>query len=227
MIEVLIVEDDQGIAEIHHQYLQRVSDFEVSGIALSIADAKIHIHAKPPQLILLDVYLPDGTGLELLKYIRSQDLAIDVMLLTAAKEAATLQEALRNGVFDYILKPVVFPRLQESLQNYRTYLQRLTQNSSFEQQDVDKLMPMSEGASGGAENKRRLPKGVDAVTLDKVRALFREHASLTAELAGKQIGSSRTTARRYLEYLVSCNELSPEVAYGAVGRPERVYHRVA
>ncbi|GAD01144.1 response regulator [Agarivorans albus] len=224
MIQVLIVEDDAGIAEIHRQYLQRVSDFEVSGIALSIADALIHIKAKPPQLLLLDVYLPDGTGLELLKHIRSQDLAIDVMLLTAAKEASTLQEALRNGVFDYILKPVVFPRLQESLNNYKNYLRRLDQNSSFEQQDVDKLMPMSEGAV--AESKKRLPKGVDAVTLDKVRALFSEHASLTAELAGKQIGSSRTTARRYLEYLVSCNELTPEVAYGAVGRPERVYHRV-
>ncbi|MGY5450233.1 response regulator [Agarivorans sp. MS3-6] len=224
MIQVLIVEDDAGIAEIHRQYLLRVSDFEVSGIALSIADAMIHINAKPPQLVLLDVYLPDGTGLELLKHIRSQDLAIDVMLLTAAKEAATLQEALRNGVFDYILKPVVFPRLQESLNNYRNYLRRLDQNSSFEQQDVDKLMPMSEGVVG--EAKKRLPKGVDAVTLDKVRALFTEHSALTAELAGKQIGSSRTTARRYLEYLVSCNELNPEVAYGAVGRPERVYHRL-
>ncbi|GDY24857.1 transcriptional regulatory protein [Agarivorans sp. Toyoura001] len=224
MIQVLIVEDDAGIAEIHRQYLQRVSDFDVSGIALSIADAMIHINAKPPQLLLLDVYMPDGTGLELLKYIRSQDLAIDVMLLTAAKEASTLQEALRNGVFDYILKPVVFPRLQESLNNYKNYLRRLDQNSSFEQQDVDKLMPMSEGAT--AESKKRLPKGVDAVTLDKVRGLFTEHPALTAELAGKEIGSSRTTARRYLEYLVSCNELSPEVAYGAVGRPERVYHRL-
>lgn len=225
MIQVLIVEDDAGIAEIHRQYLLRVSDFEVSGIALSVADAMIHINAKPPQLLLLDVYLPDGTGLELLKHIRSQDLAIDVMLLTAAKEAATLQEALRNGVFDYILKPVVFPRLQESLNNYKNYLRRLDQNSSFEQQDVDKLMPMSEGIV--VESKKRLPKGVDAVTLDKVRALFSEHASLTAEQAGKHIGSSRTTARRYLEYLVSCNELSPEVAYGAVGRPERVYHRLS
>jgi two-component system CitB family response regulator len=225
LIQVLIVEDDAGIAEIHRQYLLRVSDFEVSGIALSVADAMIHINAKPPQLLLLDVYLPDGTGLELLKHIRSQDLAIDVMLLTAAKEAATLQEALRNGVFDYILKPVVFPRLQESLNNYKNYLRRLDQNSSFEQQDVDKLMPMSEGIV--VESKKRLPKGVDAVTLDKVRALFSEHASLTAEQAGKHIGSSRTTARRYLEYLVSCNELSPEVAYGAVGRPERVYHRLS
>ncbi|RKF18532.1 response regulator [Alginatibacterium sediminis] len=220
MIHVLIVEDDPGIAEIHQQYLKQVDGFSVQGVALSIMEAKIQLKAKPPQLVLLDVYLPDGTGIELLQFIRGEGLAVDVIMLTAASEASTLQNAMRNGVFDYILKPIIFPRLRDSLYKYQKYLSQVNQRQDIQQGDVDRLMPMSES---NTEQQPRPPKGIDSVTLDNIRQLFLEHPSLSADDAGKLIGSSRTTARRYLEYLVSCHELVPAVSYGSVGRPERIY----
>ncbi len=225
MYKILIVEDDAGIAEIHRHYIERIPGFTVSGIALSRAEAEIHLEANPPNLVLLDVFLVDGSGLDLLHEIRTREIAVDVMLLTAATEAATLQQAMRYGVIDYILKPVVFNRLEASLGNYRQYLAKLNQADSLKQSEVDRLMAMPD-TSTPASTGRNLPKGIDPVTLEKIRALFQQREALSAEEAGNAIGSSRTTARRYLEYLVSCDELSPEVAYGSVGRPERIYQKL-
>ncbi|GGO81999.1 transcriptional regulatory protein [Marinobacterium nitratireducens] len=227
-ISVVIAEDDPQIAEIQRRFIERVEGFEVRGIAHNTRDATDLVDVMRPDLLLLDIQFPDGSGLELLRRLRTDNSATDVVMITAAKEVDTLTEALRWGVFDYILKPVVFDRLQQALGNYRAHRQRLLQMQSLSQQEVDGLLPRS-GSGGGATRTapaaEPLPKGIDTLTLEKVRRVFRAKpsASLSAEQVGEQIGSSRTTARRYLEYLVGTRELSADVAYGSVGRPERQY----
>ncbi|WP_323956676.1 response regulator [Aeromonas caviae] len=220
MIKILIVEDDPAIAEIHRRFVQRLAGFEVLGVALTLFDAREQIGILRPDLVLLDVWLPDGEGFSLLRELRQAGASLDVILLTAAREAAALQEAMRLGVVDFILKPVVFERLRDTLEKYRQSIAALAALADIDQQAVDTLFgtPLQQVAAEG------LPKGIDALTLQRVlTALTSEAAS--AEEIGSRIGVSRTTARRYLEFLVGQQLASPELEYGTVGRPERRYRK--
>lgn len=221
-IRLLIVEDDRQIAEIQRRFVERLDAVELCGIAHSLEDAQDLIDVLQPDLMLLDVYFPEGSGLDLLRQMRADNSATDVILITAAREVTTLRSALRGGVFDYILKPLVYERLEEAINNYRQHLDTLDGLQNVAQKEVDALLPRGQTESH-AEPVTRLPKGIDALTLDKIRAVLSEGQDWSAEAVGQRIGASRTTARRYLEYLVSTDELGAEVNYGTVGRPERRY----
>ena len=221
-LQVLIVEDDPKIAEIHRHFTEKVAGFQVCGIADSLEDADKMSSLLEPDLILLDLYFPEGLGTEILWKLRARHQATDVILITAAKELGPLQEAMRGGVFDYILKPVMFPRFQEALQRFSEHRRQLQCETRLEQQDIDRLLHPYKDSKPGDPS---YPKGIDPLTLKKVRAAFdKPHPDgLSAEEVGQGIGASRTTARRYLEYLTAGGQLSAELIYGAVGRPERRY----
>jgi len=223
-IRVVIAEDDPQIAEIQKRFLSRIEGFELVGIAHGIAEAKDLVEVLKPDLLLLDIYFPDGTGLDLLRQLRSQHSTTDVILITAAKDIDTLREAMHGGVFYFLIKPLVFERLQEALQRYQEHVSKLQDLDQLAQTDVDKLFN-SNVSNNSDTGKERLPKGVDQLTLIKIREAFSAapEQAFSAEDMGEIIGASRTTARRYLEYLTSTNEVSAEVSYGSVGRPERRY----
>jgi two-component system CitB family response regulator len=222
LLKVLIIEDDPKIAEIQQRFLDRIGGIELCGIAHTLTDAKDLVDVFQPHLVLLDVYLPDGNGLDILRQWRAGNEQLDVILITAAKEVDTLRSALHAGVFEYILKPLVFERLEEAIERYRTHFNKLNALGSLAQHELDTIIAKPINRKDSAD-KPRLPKGIDAITLEKVLALMENSEPLTAEEVGGRIGASRTTARRYLEYLVSTHELSAEVSYGSVGRPERRY----
>lgn len=222
-IQVVIIEDDIKIADIQKHFIEKVEGFEVTGIAYSVSEAEEILGILKPNLVLLDVYFPDGNGIDLLWKIRSQYRETDVILITAAKEADTLQEAIRGGVFDYILKPVVFNRFQNTLKKYQSHLKHLSDMKEINQDDVDRLLhpkPVTH------DDSMEIPKGIDPITLRKIEEVMgkSDAPGYTAEQVGEMIGASRTTARRYLEYLVNRGVISADVSYGTVGRPERVYH---
>jgi two-component system CitB family response regulator len=219
----MIIEDDLAIAQLHHNYLQQLNGLEVIAIATTSAEAQLQLTLLEPDLVLLDVYLPDGSGLDILNQIRGSNRHCDVILITAARDVETLQTAMRGGVVDYLLKPVMFVRLEAALNKYRAQREQLGHVSAdLNQGLVDKMLQ-----SGSAQEKAgHLPKGIDGVTLDKIRALFQQEESYTADEAGEKMGASRTTARRYLEYLIAAGELQADLSYGTVGRPERCYKKV-
>ncbi|MCP4879304.1 MAG: response regulator [Gammaproteobacteria bacterium] len=227
-IRIVIAEDDPQIAEIQQRFVNRIEGFEVIGVAHGIAETHDLVEVLKPDLLLLDVYFPDGTGLELLRQMRSNNDNTDVILITAAKDVDTLRDAMHGGVFYFLIKPLVFERLREALVNYQSHRQELNQVDQLLQTDIDKLFN-SHSAIAGTVPQLHLPKGVDALTLDKVRQAFSNHPKqhFSAEEMGDIIGASRTTARRYLEYLTSTQEVSAEVNYGSIGRPERHYHWIA
>jgi len=180
-----------------------------------------------PDLILLDIHFPDGNGLEFLKSLRDENRNIDVILVTAARDVESVKSAMHGGVFDYIVKPLEFSRMRDSLSRYQDHFERLNALDTVEQSDIDGLLPRAVSDSAAKPAVNLHPKGIDALTLNKVRDLFQSVTdSRGAELVGQNIGISRTTARRYLEYLVSTNELVVDVTYGGVGRPERHYCRL-
>lgn len=221
--KVLIIEDDVAIAEIHRRNLMKINSLNVIGIATTKDEAETLLDVLAPDLILLDVYLPDGNGLDILRDLRQQQRQCDVILITADRDAETLQAAMRGGVVDYILKPVIFTRLEESLHNYLKKKNQFSHLNDLDQKVVDAMISVKENNSSLPS---RLPKGIDGVTLEKVRGLFSGQATMTADAAGERIGASRTTARRYLEHLISTGELQADLSYGTVGRPERTYMKV-
>lgn len=223
-LSVLIVEDDSRIANILAKTITKMDEFEVVGLASSSDEAIDLLNCFSPELVFLDISLTDSNGLDVIKYIR-QDLSeikICVVMVTAAKDVEIIQKSISYGVFDYILKPIAFSRLNQTLLRYIEYSNRLDGNSAFEQEDLDLLFHKS-----GQSNVKLpvVPKGIDTITLDKVRNEMKTSPKIpyTAEAMSECIGTSRTTARRYLEYLLSCHEVVADIEYGTVGRPERHY----
>jgi len=221
-IRTLIVEDDTRVSELHQKFLEKAGGFETVGIAGTLEEAKEIILILEPELVLLDLFFPDGHGLSFLKEMRSSDIMADVILVTADKDGSTLQDALRFGAFDYIVKPVSFERFRHSLEKYKAFRTGVASKDKIEQTDADSLFL---SAIQGENREEDVPKGIDSITLNKVRSVLEKSGrdGICAEKTGKLIGASRITARRYLEYLVSTGALRADVVYGTVGRPERKY----
>src|SRR5690606_32787955 len=140
-IQVLIVEDDFRIADINRQFVNRIDGFEVSHIAKTGEEALTFLHnaGSLPQLILLDVYIPDVQGLDLFWTLRTEFTEIDIIMMTAAKEVETIAETLRGGIFDYIVKPVDFDRFERTFLNFRKQQHLLTTKTELQQEEIDLL----------------------------------------------------------------------------------------
>jgi len=230
---VVIVEDDSRIANILSKTINNEDGFEVVGIAQNTTEAIDLLDCFKPELIFLDVSLVESSGLDVLRYVRQDLNAVDIsiVMLTAAKDSEIIQEAMSYGAFDYILKPLAFSRLKLTLARFLQYRQRLGEQKSFEQDDLDALFHHKSTLKGGAKvdtiinEAPVLPKGIDSLTLDKIRKVLSDNVgtAYTADSMSECIGTSRTTARRYLEYLLSSNEITADIEYGTVGRPERHY----
>lgn len=220
--DVLIVEDEKNIAEFHANYLQQTYRFRAIGIANSIAEARKMIQLLKPRLVLLDNYLPDGKGISLLKDITVSKSAPDVIFITAANDMETVREGVRCGAFDYLLKPISYDRLEDSLDRYLKYTSSLKASDNINQRHVDELFNFQSKSA----HLSGLPKGIDELTLDKISHVFEMSERIhTADSLGKEIGISKTTARRYLEYLAAKGFLSAVIHHGRVGRPERIYQK--
>ncbi|MFC7394618.1 response regulator [Scopulibacillus cellulosilyticus] len=229
-IHVMIVEDDDVAAKIYEQFTLKLDQYCVIATASSGQQALQLLEVAKPDLILLDIYLPDISGIELLREVRNRGLGIDVILITAANDAETVSEAIRGGAFSYLIKPISIDRYLAALEQYSRARSELIQGKQMSQNEVDLLFHKAEKDAShqiGNSLKSVLPKGIDKFTLKNVRNKIQSQSGLisTDDLANL-IGSSHSTARKYLEYLVSINELDVEIFYGTVGRPERKYRRL-
>jgi two-component system, CitB family, response regulator len=223
-IKVLVIEDDPKIAEINRRYVEKVPGYQVIGIALEEEEARDQLSILEPDLVLLDIYFPNFSGLDFLTHIQQNHPHTDVIMITAAKDIETVRTAIKTGAYDFIIKPILFQRLKETLVKYQEFRRNLShlkkQKQQIDQEDIDQLLK----GIGKKKASDSLPKGIDKLTLEKVLKLVRGgEKGLTAEESGKAIGISRTTARRYLEYLYSIDKITADLVYGEIGRPERVY----
>ncbi|MFJ8247656.1 response regulator [Peribacillus asahii] len=225
-IRAVIAEDDFRVADIHEKFLDRFEEIEVVGKALNAEQTIEILEQKQPNLLLLDVYMPDQLGSDLLPIIRQKYKHIDIIMITAATDKEILEKALRYGVEYYLIKPVKIEHFQQIIEEYLNKYHLMQTDQEINQEFIDRIF--KKGTPPSAVNKETsLPKGVDDITLSKVRIVLEKSSiGLSAEQVSRQIGASRTTARRYLEYLISVQECKAEVVYGVVGRPERRYYKV-
>ncbi|CAL9381137.1 response regulator [Streptomyces collinus] len=219
-IDVLVVDDDFMVARVHRAFVERVEPFRVVGTAHTGGQAIEAADELRPDLILLDLYLPDLFGLDVIPRLRTAGHDCDVMVISAATEADTVRGAVRRGVVDYLLKPFDFEDLRLRLERYAAQRGRLLTTVVRGQADVDRVLA---GAFAPAPAST-LPKGMSVETAGLVeRALRAADGTLSATECAALTGVSRVSARRYLEYFHGTGSAEVSLRYGAAGRPERRY----
>jgi response regulator of citrate/malate metabolism len=220
VIRVLVVDDDFMVAKVHSGYVERTEGFTVVGVAHSGADALRAMRELRPDLVLLDIYLPDMDGIAVLRELRANPSTVDadVVVITAARDVDTIRGAMRGGALHYLIKPFTYPALREQLRHFGSLHQKLARLSAVGQHDVDDVF----GAR--PRTASTLPKGLTAQTAKLVEQALRAHPEgLSATECAVATELSRPSARRYLEHFTEAGRAEVHLRYGGTGRPERQY----
>ncbi len=219
MIKTLVVDDDFRVAGIHAARVARVDGFECVGQVYSAAAAREAIERLNPDLLLLDVHLPDEDGISMLRSLQASGADVDCIIVTAAQDLATVKSAMTSGAVYYLVKPFSFDRLRTQLEAYRSWRQELDSASTADQATIDGLYnARSAGVRTAAQAPRLQPTMQKA--LDAVRAAG---GPISAAQIAEQLGVSRPTAQRYLSVLEQKGLLILDLTYGSTGRPLNSY----
>jgi response regulator of citrate/malate metabolism len=219
-IGVLIVEDEPVAAEAHQAYVKRVPGFVVRGVAHDGAGAirQLSDPSSEIDLVLLDMYLPDIHGLDVVRAMRTAGHRADVIAVTSARDLDVVRAAVSRGIVQYLLKPFTFAALRDKLERYAAYREQLTGDVATSQNEVDRVLATLRGGDSS------LPKGMSSESLEAVVLVLRPSLEgLSATEVAVTLGASRVTARRYLEHLADCALVLRRSRYGGTGRPEVEY----
>jgi response regulator of citrate/malate metabolism len=220
MIDVLVVDDDFMVARIHRGFVERVEGFRVVGTASTGEQALAAVDRLRPDLVLLDLYLPDMFGLDVVTRMRAAGHDCDILVISAAREAEAVRRAVRYGAVNYLLKPFGFDELRTRLEQYVIRRNALRATVVSDQADVDRVLSRSRSHPGASS----LPRGLSPETAGLVeRALRETDGTLSAAECANRVGISRVSARRYLEHFSGTGRAEVTLRYGAAGRPERRY----
>ncbi|MEU8690500.1 response regulator [Streptomyces sp. NPDC048665] len=220
MIDVLVVDDDFHVAEVNAAYVSRIPGFRVSARAHTAGEALAVVERGGIDLILLDQYLPDQTGLRLVHQLRQREYPIDVIMVSAARDAASVRSARRYGVLHYLVKPFSFPALRAKLEAYAAQWGRLDGTDELEQEGLDSIFGARDTAAAPASGSRSFA----GPTTELIRRILREaHGPLSAQEVAERAGVSRSTAQRYLKRMEERGSVRLSLKYGDAGRPEHHY----
>ncbi|MEV0466312.1 response regulator [Nocardia tengchongensis] len=217
-LSVLVVDDDFRVANLHAGIVSALPGFVVGATVNSIAAARAALAEGSFELALVDVYLPDGSGVDLVR-----EITCDAMMLTAATESETVRAALSAGALGYLVKPFDHAVLAARLAGYARY-RRLLAGPEVTAADVDAalaaLRPAVAAASVSATGVAAAASPTKDLVLQAVRSA---DSALSAAQVAAAIGISRATAQRYLASLVGMGDLRMQLRYGSTGRPEQEY----
>ncbi|MEK5320807.1 two-component system response regulator DcuR [Paenibacillus sp. FSL L8-0644] len=222
MINVLIVEDDPMVAEFNRKYTEQVEGFRCEGWASSVEEAKKYIAEQAIDLILLDVYMQENNGLDLLSFIRETGVNIDVIVISAASDMNSVKKAMNFGAVDYLIKPFHFNRFLEALTGYREHISIVRERSLLSQEELDRLIYHK----SLTKDLARLPKGITKSTLAMIWNCIQRHNNkvlFSTEDIAESAGISRVSMRKYLAFMTEIEALSMETIYGTIGRPVYQY----
>ncbi|WP_030745307.1 DUF7342 family protein [Streptomyces sp. NRRL F-5135] len=219
MIDVLVVDDDVRVAGINAAYVTKMAGFRVVAEAHSAAEALARVAEHSVDLVLLDHYLPDRNGLAVVQELRRHGHQTDVIMVTAARDVATVQAAMRHGALQYLVKPFTFAGLRAKLEAYAGLRRTVEGGGEAEQSEVDRMFGALSVATAPA-----LPKGHSPTTAELVRqVLLSAEGPLSAQEIAEHAGMSRQTAQRYLKLLEQTGRVRLSLRYGETGRPEHRY----
>ena len=217
-VSVLVVDDDFMVARIHTQFVERTPGFRVVGVSSSGQAALDDVARLRPDLVLLDVHLPDMTGIDVLRTLRAGGDDVGVLVVTAAREADTVRAAASGGAVHYLVKPFDYDDLRVRLESFRTAHLALSGSAAPGQEDIDAVFGAATPVAAAA-----LPKGLSPETAESVEVALAGAGELSAAECAEAVGISRVSARRYLEHFVARGSAVVRLQYGGAGRPERRY----
>lgn len=219
-MNILIVEDDFRIARMYKEYLLKDAPDDEIHTALNAAESFKLIEEHDIDLMLVDIYLPDMHGDELIENVLRKYPYMNFIVITASQESEKVKNTMQLGVLYYLVKPVKLDKLSETVNDYKKKNKILSEKSELEQEDIDIYFRRVNSV-----DVNNLPKGVDPVTLEKIEEVFSVQYEWTSSQLGEYLGTSRTTVRRYLEYLRECGKLTVSQDFGDKGRPEKKYKK--
>ncbi|MGE4352454.1 MAG: response regulator [Oscillospiraceae bacterium] len=222
MYKVAIVEDDPMVAMINRGFLESDCRFEVIKEFRDGKTALNWLTINPIDLIVLDVFMPNYTGLDLLRELRIRNAFADVIMVTAANDSKIVDTLLKLGVTDYLVKPFTHQRFQKALDNYCHYREAIESRKNVSQKDLDALF-----AAGIPTASEGVPKGLQEHTLERIRRCLDDSPTdgcTSAELS-EVSGLSAVTVRRYMNYLAERGEVVNRINYDTGGRPSMVYYK--
>lgn len=228
-IDVVLIEDDPMVQEVNRQFIEKVQGFRVAGVAGNGKDGIEKVKQTKPDLVLLDIFMPEKDGMETLQMLRHLELDLDVIVITAANDRSTIRRMFQYGAIDYIIKPFKFERLQRALNHYRMYAWNLSGEGELSQEQLDQWISSQNEArviqsSMNSFDADELPKGLNEQTLKQILLFLSEQTdSVSAEETADGIGIARVTARRYLDFLQKAGKVKLDLKYGGVGRPLNRY----
>ena len=220
MYKVLIVEDDPMVAMINEEYIRRNKKFTLVGKCGDGMSALSFLEKNDIDLIILDVYMPKMNGFETLREIRNRQITTDVIMVTAANDIDSLEEALHLGVVDYLVKPFTFDRFQMALEKYIAKINALKDIEKLNQSNIDSIIVNSR------KNTQDLfPKGIQEKTMQCIMDYLRENSGVwfTGDQIAGEIGLTGVTVRRYMNYLSESGRVIGEMNYETGGRPCMLY----
>lgn len=223
MIRAIIVEDDQMVAHINQQYLEKIGGIRVDGIFLNGKDALEYLRVVHTDLVILDVYMPMIDGMDVLRKMRAEGINSSVIMVTAANDVDIVIEALNLGIVDYLIKPFTFERFGEAMEKYIRKVRVQNERTNLDQRALDKLIYSEKTFDTG--NSSPLPKGLHTKTLDYLFEVIKNAtgAEHTCSSLSEEVGLSKVTVRRYLNYMSETGMIKSSIDYDTGGRPRVLY----
>ena len=223
MLKIVIVEDDRMVAALNSQFAEKTPGVKVVATFYNGRDALAFLDQREVDLVLLDLFMPEMSGLELLEELRHRGKTMDVIMITAMNDVTSLQKALHLGAVDYLVKPFLYERFEQALNKVVVRRKAMEKGMNFTQEDIDSIV--SSSRVNPASRSLELDKGMQRQTLERIRDCMSAHtgAYLTAELVASETGLSKITVRRYLNYMIETDEVVSRVDYSTGGRPRTEY----
>lgn len=216
MYKILIVEDDPMVAMINEQYIKKNKNFELVGKCSNGAAALEFLEHNEVDLLVLDVYMPQMDGFETLRRVRNKQITVDAIMVTAANDRSSLEEALHLGVVDYLVKPFTFDRFQMALEKYVSQNSALKNVETLNQKNIDHII---DNARKKTEDLH--PKGIQEKTTELILEYLKDNSgsSFTGDEIAEKVGLTGVTVRRYMNYLAESGRVMGEINYETGGRP--------
>ncbi|MGF1702841.1 response regulator [Photobacterium makurazakiensis] len=221
---VMLIEDDIRASYTLESTINQHPNFTVVAVSENCAEAVMQFDAFKPDLVFVDITLPDGNGLDVIRQLREQNTNCNFIMTTAERETATVEKAVQLGVMDYLVKPIRMSRVNQAMDDYLLYRNKLSGTATVDQNDIDQLFRKSPAAP-----IRQTPKGIDATTLTNLKQILHTEQlhDFSADEIGKKMSVSRITARRYLEFLETEGMIKLVLNYKTGGRPQRLYQIIS
>lgn len=221
---ILIIEDDPMVATLNQQFVENIlPKSQIENVRQTKDGLKI-IQKEKIRLILLDVYLPEQTGLEFLKELHQLGINIPVILITAADDIHTLEEALKHNVIDYLIKPFTFERLKKAFQKFEILDKMTDTKTATNQKELDQFFNHMPNSKIDSQCEEKLPKGLSRLTFNKViQGIEKIPQPFSTENLSKEIGLSRISTKKYITFLTEILVLIETMEYKEIGRPITLY----